>query len=386
MKVFFIVQGEGRGHITQAISLSNILKRNGVDIVGVCIGKGTNEDLKCFLQDELNAEIKYFNSPTLSYRNDGQGLSLKNTFLDNLKNSKKYISSLKEIKAFVLNTQPDIIINFYDLMGGILKLSNPFLKIPMICIGHQYLMQHSSFKFPEASWTDKLLVEINTRITAMGASKKLALSLKCIPKEGKIIGIAPLLKSEIFKIKSTSKNYYLAYLTNPCMLDSLIKWQKENTSFEIHCFCKLLSDVDQKEIQSNFFIHKINQNKFIEYMAGCKAFISTAGFESICEAMVLKKPVFCVPVINHFEQSCNAHDFYNYGAAMKDKSFNLDGFASFIETYESNLEELIEWCNSNNTEIIRHLKSTIKKKKINKYLIKSIETQKTWPNYKLIPN
>ena len=29
MKVLFIVQGEGRGHLTQAITLEEILRRNG---------------------------------------------------------------------------------------------------------------------------------------------------------------------------------------------------------------------------------------------------------------------------------------------------------------------------------------------------------------------
>ena len=43
-------------------------------------------------------------------------------------------------------------------------------------------------------------------------------------------------------------------------------------------------------------------------MADCSAMASTAGFESVCEAMCLGKPVMMVPVEGHFEQYCNARD------------------------------------------------------------------------------
>lgn len=49
-------------------------------------------------------------------------------------------------------------------------------------------------------------------------------------------------------------------------------------------------------------------------MAGCKAYASTAGFESICEAMYLGKPVLMVPA--HIEQDCNAYDAMKAGAGI----------------------------------------------------------------------
>ena len=39
MKFLFIVQGEGRGHLTQAITLEEILRRNGHEVVEVLVGK-----------------------------------------------------------------------------------------------------------------------------------------------------------------------------------------------------------------------------------------------------------------------------------------------------------------------------------------------------------
>ena len=42
MKVLFIVQGEGRGHLTQAITLEEILRRNGHEVVEVLVGKSNS--------------------------------------------------------------------------------------------------------------------------------------------------------------------------------------------------------------------------------------------------------------------------------------------------------------------------------------------------------
>ena len=49
MKFLFIVQGEGRGHLTQAITLEEILLRNGHEVVEVLVGKSSSRRLRDFL-------------------------------------------------------------------------------------------------------------------------------------------------------------------------------------------------------------------------------------------------------------------------------------------------------------------------------------------------
>ena len=39
MKILFIIQGEGRGHLTQALSLRQKLTDEGHQVVGVLVGK-----------------------------------------------------------------------------------------------------------------------------------------------------------------------------------------------------------------------------------------------------------------------------------------------------------------------------------------------------------
>lgn len=48
MKFLFIVQGEGRGHLTQAITLEEILRRNGHEVVEVLVGKSVRAACRDF--------------------------------------------------------------------------------------------------------------------------------------------------------------------------------------------------------------------------------------------------------------------------------------------------------------------------------------------------
>ena len=43
MKFLFIVQGEGKGHLTQALALEEMLKNNGHEVVEVLVGRRSEE-------------------------------------------------------------------------------------------------------------------------------------------------------------------------------------------------------------------------------------------------------------------------------------------------------------------------------------------------------
>lgn len=63
MKVLFVVQGEGRGHLTQAIAMEDLLRRNGHEVVDVLVGKSNSRSLLGFFNRNIKAPIKRFLSP-----------------------------------------------------------------------------------------------------------------------------------------------------------------------------------------------------------------------------------------------------------------------------------------------------------------------------------
>jgi UDP-N-acetylglucosamine:LPS N-acetylglucosamine transferase len=78
-------------------------------------------------------------------------------------------------------------------------------------------------------------------------------------------------------------------------------------------------------------------------MASSKGLITTAGFESVCEALFLGKPVMMVPVEHHFEQWCNSHDALNAGAGIRSDSFSITKIVEYHTHHTSKTEAFIAW-------------------------------------------
>jgi len=70
-------------------------------------------------------------------------------------------------------------------------------------------------------------------------------------------------------------------------------------------------------------------------MANAAALVTTAGFESVCEAMYMGKPVMMVPVENHFEQWCNARDAASCGAGIYADQFDLTLLQDYLPACQS---------------------------------------------------
>lgn len=334
MRFLFIVQGEGRGHMTQAISLQDILLRNGHEVVEVLVGKSPRREIPSFFYQKIKCEIKTYESPNFLVGSDNKKILLFTSILYNLKKFSTFIRSMRFISRRIKETKADVVINYYELLAGFTYLVfRP--KAPYYCIGHQFLLLHPGFVFPKGKRVDQFLLNFNTRLTSFRAKKFLALSFVEIPDKPrkKIYVVPPLLRKEVLEATTSDKNYILGYMLNPGYSEEIIKWHERHPELEVHFFWDKKDAPEDLEAHPNLFFHKISDVKFLEYMKNCTAFSSTAGFESVCEAFYMQKPLMMVPTGNHFEQECNAFDAHRAGAGIWDFEFDLDKLLEFIPKY-----------------------------------------------------
>jgi hypothetical protein len=85
-------------------------------------------------------------------------------------------------------------------------------------------------------------------------------------------------------------------------------------------------------------------------MAACKGLLCTAGFESVCEAMYLGKPVLMVPVAGQYEQACNALDGEQSGAGKKADFFDFSLLTTLHLPDPNHTLSYREWAESWPTE------------------------------------
>lgn len=90
------------------------------------------------------------------------------------------------------------------------------------------------------------------------------------------------------------------------------------------------------KFDENLIFHRIDDDKFLRMMAGCKAFATTAGFESVCEALYMGKPCMMIPA--HVEQECNAMDAEREMVGVASDSFDLSKLTAFLHGYEEDVE------------------------------------------------
>jgi len=359
MKYLFIVQGEGRGHLTQAISLRNILIKNGHDVTKVIVGKSEKRKLPGFFIEKINTPIVEVESPNFVTDKRNKRIRIARTIFFNLFYSRRYFNSLKKINTIVNNENPDVIVNFYDTLGGLLYLTYK-IDIPYICIGHQYLIFHPEFVFPTNHRIDKFLLKLHARITSFKADKRLALSFRSMPDydKEKIAVVPPLLREAVFGKSISNEDFILGYILNDGYANEIIEWHKDNTSIKAHFFWDKKDVFPETIYHENLVFHKINDEMFLDFMSRCSGFASTAGFESICEAMYMGKPIMMIPTAGHYEQKCNALDAYITGAGIISDSFDLSRFLKYIPSYSRNQSEYRQWVKNEERFFIYHLESS----------------------------
>ncbi len=358
-RFLFVVQGEGRGHLTQAISLSAILRQAGHEVVAVLVGKGEGNALPDFFRASIQAPVHTFASPSLVY---GQGKALRvwDTIRTHLLRGKDYFRSIRFVADQVAYYQPDMVINFYEMICGF-YFARYKTNIPCVCIAHQYLLLHEAFETLPNKWLDRALLNITTHLTALGSTEKLALSFVEMPHDEprRIKVVPPLLRKEVKNLVPQQGDFILAYITHHKLAEDIINWHENHRHVKIHCFWNNPDFAAEWAIRENLVFHQVNAQKFMQMMQECAGLVCTAGFESVCEAMYMGKPLMMVPVPNHIEQAINALDGSRAGAGIADDHFNFDRFLAYLPQHQSVQESFVAWQNQSDTLFVKHLESLI---------------------------
>jgi uncharacterized protein (TIGR00661 family) len=353
MKFLFIVQGEGRGHMTQAISLSEMLISEGHELVHVLVGTSKRRIVPQFFFQKINSPVTQIESPNFVVDAGNKKIKIWSSLFINMFLLGTFIKSLRIIHKKVKETNPDIIINFYELLGGLYYIFyRP--KSKLFGVGHQFLLLHPEFQFPKGHKTDHWLMNVYTWIISFKARKLLALSFRPMSDvpEKRLYAVPPLLRPEVTRLIPETKPYILGYILNSGYSEDIIKWHASNPDTELHFFWDKNDVPEDYAINDKLVFHKLNDTKFLDLMSKCAGFSSTAGFESICEAMYLGKPIMMVPTYGHFEQACNALDASIAGAGFKSDTFNLTALQDYIPKHKDISITFRKWADSSRTKFL----------------------------------
>lgn len=323
LRFLFIVQGEGRGHLTQALALRALLADAGHHVAAVLVGRGEHRRVPTYFYDGIGVPVTGFDSPAFRFDAHNRGLRVGPTLARNARRFPRFGAALRRLDARVREARPDVIVNFFEPLAGLYaRFGNP--PAPVVCIGHQYLLLHPAYRFPPGHRVQRHLLRAYTALTAGGAVRRLALSLYPLPAQPDLVVLPPLLRPALRRQVPVNESFVLAYLLNSGYAEALLRWHRRRPDVRLHCFWDRADVPPVVHHDATLTFHRLDDAGFLARLARCRGLVCTAGFEAVSEALYLGKPVLMVPVENHFEQACNAHDAARAGAGLTAPSFDVD--------------------------------------------------------------
>lgn len=311
LRVVFVVQGEGRGHLTQALAAAEMLRRAGHEVAGAVVGASARRCLPGFFADGLAAPIERVASPNFVAGRDGRIRPLA-TAAGAVAGLPRYAASLRQLAAVLDRVEPDVVLTFYEGLAGAHARLRGF-DVPVVAVGHQFFFAHPAYPFAPGQPLQRAAALAYTRLAGAGAEARLALSFYDAPPHDGITVTPPLLRRGVFARDGRATDGSLVvYLMEPAMARDLAAWSDRRPDVRVHCF----SDVRPHAHSAALTFHALSGEAFLDRMAVARGVVCTAGFESVSEAFWLGVPVLMTPTPGHYEQRCNAADAEATGAGL----------------------------------------------------------------------
>ena len=322
----FIVQGEGRGHLSQALALQEHLAAAGHGVELVLVGCGGSRKLPAYFLDGFHERMECFDSPYFLRTPNKKGIYVGLTIFHNLLRAPRYLKAIRQVRQKINAMAPDAVFNFYDGIGA-LAMRKVHPGIRRIGIGHHFFLHLDGYRCGGGNLLHRWFLECHTRLVMGGCDRVLALSFRETLGDDRIRVVPPLVRRRFRESTYTPGERYLVYLLNEGFLVDLVTIARADPEFRADIFSDLPRDTP---VPSGITLHHISEQPFQEKMRTCKGLITTAGFDALAEAAYLGVPLGVVPVRNHYEQRCNGLDAERSGignmlAGLSREALHLPG-------------------------------------------------------------
>lgn len=316
MRYILIVQGEGRGHLTQALALSSCLLRNGDQIQKVLVGISPQRELPQFLVEQFPCPVEFFRSPNFLHTDDDKKFKIWKSILYNLRHCRSYFKSIKQIADCIKKHQPERVVSFFEMLTNLAFLRYN-LRPTLISVAHQFMYLHPKLRLKFKKNFTHFLLKCYARLCLIKAKYAIALAYEEMPDHRKIKVFPPLIREQVKHINTSKNDFLLGYILNRGFVNDILQFHADNPSIKLEVFC----ENPPESPDENLLLHNLNSELFLKKLATCRGYFGTAGISSIWEAMFLGK-------------SCQLF------SASEEQDFNLE-YAKFLNAkHLENFEEL----------------------------------------------
>ena len=281
MEIAMSCAGEGFGHVSRMISFAQGLQ----DIHGLVFfcSAGVQHHVKRQLPDARIVTIPFFHMAKSEDR-----ILYGRTIQENFSKIVRFRREVAHIRRHLIETPVDAVISDYE---PYLPAAAKALDLPVLQINHPGIV----LRYPSLS-PDALIARAVARLMMGRSDRRLTVSFY----DG---DVGPILRDELLNMPVTRGEYYVVY-AKPTYRR------------------RIVTELKRLGID-NYLLFPDPQLNYAEALAGCRGLITSAGHQSLSEAITLGKPVFAIPQSRQYEQRLNARMLVASGWGLKGRFSNL---------------------------------------------------------------
>jgi uncharacterized protein (TIGR00661 family) len=352
MRVLVTVCGIGLGHATRIVAVLNELKKKGkVKVVASGIAQ------KYLTEAGYPAR----NIKSIDFESESFTFNTFSTLVDNMDLPMNFTRNYFTLSDIIDDFKPDVLLCDSEPTSFVISkmkrvklavLTNLFSSMAEAKDIPEYLLNKNSKS--QMIIIEKLLntvMKYSNVVINPSFIKRTSLSEK-LKFTGLIVRDKPEdIKSENLLRKRVGEDFYLVSFGGSSFGNALFDQLSElltefsDKKFVISSGFRARSKRKYKNLTIFPFI-----SNYLEHLKMCKGLISTAGYSTLSEAFVYRKPSMIIPIHNHVEQMGNARLFDRLGVAnacflkgpndLKTLRKELDKFFSDEDKYRKKIETM----------------------------------------------
>jgi len=299
MRIVYGVVTTGMGHLSRLLALLPLFESDGHELLLLITGPG---EIPAFVSRAIGkARVERYTG--LEMIEDGRGgISKRETLKSVTARLPGFLDELRRAHKSLAAFAPDLIISDFDPITG-----SPFVSpsVPKIGIGN-----HPAQKLPAAEQVpgqtlQRWKVDFVCKLFTGGLDHELGchfypIDAGCLP---------PILRPEILSATPENRGHIVVYHSFARFFGPVRDFALRHPDVLVFAYGYA---IPPREAPENI-VFESDDTRFVDDLATCDAFVGTAGFQSISEAIYLGKKVAIQPIERHYEQAWNADQVERHG-------------------------------------------------------------------------
>lgn len=331
-RIVYALSGQGRGHTSRVIAISDALRQKGHDIL-FCCGGTAREILES--QGEPVLPV-----PPLRQVMESNEVRFAETMRCNLHEVLTLSDTVTDLADAFNDYRPELLITDFEAFS---PRAARRIGLPVISFNHQQIVTETEYDLPPRYWFHAAVTSFAIWLIAPSQPEHLLITSFFFPPlkhPAYTTLVPPIIRPAVQALTPSRGDHVLVYYNHTDGAQHVLNTLRQvDARFVVYNF----ETPEDPEAYPNLQFKAPSLDGFLADLATSRAVICTAGFTLMSEALFLGKPLLVVPNRGIFEQTINALflEQEGLGAAVLDRPITTDDVKAFLaarHAYEARLE------------------------------------------------